>query len=140
MQQRYTFKDFLGILALIIVFALIPAGVFLVSQKTAFFSKADVSISPQKIKITDVTEQSFTVSWETPGKPTLGFVSFGTTPSLGNSYFDDKDTDVRMKRSEHQVTLKNLNPATKYYFKIGSDGAIFDDGGKPFEQTTAPSP
>lgn len=137
--RSYTLKDFVGIVALIIIFVLIPAGVYLTSKQTSFFSKADESIIPKNIKVENITSESFTVSWETSGKPTLGFVSFGLIPDLGNSSFDDKDTDVRTSRTIHLVTLKNLVPDTKYYFKIGSDGAIFDDNGKPFEQITAPN-
>ncbi|MBI2595387.1 fibronectin type III domain-containing protein [Candidatus Daviesbacteria bacterium] len=137
-HQGYTLKDIVGILFLIIIFALIPLGVYLISKQTVFFSKADVNITPAKVKVTNISENSLTITWLTEGKPASGFVSFGNTPELGNSLFDDRDRDARVSRFTHHVTLKNLDPQTKYYFKIGSSGALFDNNGLPFEAATAP--
>jgi hypothetical protein len=40
--------------------------------------------------------------------------------------------------STHHITLRNLKPATNYYFKIGSQGKLFDNNGQPYQATTAP--
>ncbi len=137
-QQGYTLKDAFGVVVLLIIFVLIPLGVYLTSRQTAFFSKADANIFPSQVKISNISEDSLTISWVTLGKAAIGFVSFGNTSNLGNSLFDDRDTDVRTARFTHYVTLKNLNPQTKYYFKIGSAGVLFDNNGMVYEAVTAP--
>lgn len=137
---RYTFKDFIGAVILIIIFALIPLGVYLLTRQTVFFSKADTSY-PSKVKISNILEDSFTVSWLTKTK-TYGFITYSVDSNVRQdtklTVFDDRDTDVRTARLTHYVTIRNLNPQTKYYFKIGSGGSLFDKNGVPYEVSTAP--
>lgn len=114
------------ILLLILLIVGLIVAVFLVGQKTGFFSKADISNQPQEIKVSNIADNAFTISWIT-AKPTTGFVQYGEVESLGETAGDDRDAKPRLT---HHVTLKNLNPQTNYFYKI--------DNGAIATQTTAP--
>lgn len=74
--------------------------------------------------ITNVTENSFTVVWNTiqiiPGN-----IDYGTTTNLGTILNDDRVTiDSQPSTSLHYVTIKNLTPETKYYFRKNSSATV----------------
>lgn len=117
------------ILLIILLLIGLVATVFLVGQKTGFFSKADILTAPQEIKISNISDNSFTISWIT-AKEADGFVSFGTNDQLGNTVIDDRDIHEPKSRLTHHVTLKNLSPRTSYFYKINT--------GTVNQQTTAP--
>lgn len=115
-------------------------GVYLVGQKTGFLTKATPTETPQEIKITNISDNSFSVAWITPNKATGGFVKYGSTDNnLKTAVADDRDRGEQKERFTHHVTLTHLEPDTLYPFKIISGGQIFDDNGKPFKQKTAPT-
>ncbi|MDI6781641.1 MAG: fibronectin type III domain-containing protein [bacterium] len=80
---------------------------------------------PNHLRITNVTDKGFTVSWRTEGKGT-GSVSYGTTTSLGSIAIDNVPRDV------HYVTVENLEPDTLYYFNVACSGTIDDNQGKQY--------
>lgn len=114
------------------------AGVYLVSQRTNFFSRADISTAPQEIKVTNISDNSFTVSW-TSFKATTGFVKYSNSEQLGDTASDDRDSGAQKPRLTHHVTLKNLEPGKEYFYTITSGAEGFDNKGQPFRQTTAPT-
>lgn len=125
---------------IIITFLLISGlliSIYLVSQQTSLFSKADVSTAPQEIKVSNISDNSFTISWLT-GKPTTGFIKYGSE-ALEETVQDDRDSGSQQLRTTHHVTLKNLEPGKTYYYKIFSGPEVFDNQGKPFTQVTAPT-
>lgn len=113
-------------------------GIFLIQNKTFLRSKAAPLTAPQNIVISNITDNSFTVSWTT-AEAAAGFISYGKETSLGSAAQDDRDGLNRNKRYTHHVTLSNLDPQITYYFKIGSGSQMFDDKGKLFKQVTAPT-
>lgn len=116
-----------------LVFILIAGllvSVYLLGQRTGFFGRADISAVPKDIRISNISDNSFTISWITD-KPVNGFVSFGTSDELGEIANDDRDVTSPKPRRTHHVTLKKLNPATTYFYKINS--------GNLTKQTTAPT-
>lgn len=112
-------------------------GVYLVGQRTGFFSKASASAVPRNIKITNISDNAFTVTWLTD-KAATGFVSLANESS-GSAIFDDRDSSPVKERMTHHVTFKNLEPKTAYSFKITSGKEVYDDQGKSFVQITAPT-
>ncbi|MFH0937398.1 MAG: fibronectin type III domain-containing protein [Candidatus Daviesbacteria bacterium] len=125
---------------LVFIFLLVTLGlaVYLVGQQTHLFSKADVSITPQNIKITNISDNSFTISWTTQ-KSTTGFIKFGENQSLGNSLLDERDQDIPKPHFTHYVILENLQPDKTYFYNIDSGGETYDQKGVPFQQKTAPT-
>lgn len=136
-KRPKTIPTYLGLLILIIgVFV----GIFLIKNTQGFSLKATANTNPSQVKITNISDTSFTVSWITQGA-TTGFISFGETTKLDQMAYDDRETSPNAKGSffTHYVTLKNLKPATRYFFKIISGGKTFDNNGKPYEVTTGPT-
>ena len=119
----------LGIFILIIGLA---AGVFLVQNKQIFRLGASPEISPKDVRISNVTESSFTVSWVTD-KQVQGFISWGENPTSLNR---TELNEIEEKANTHSVTVQGLSPNTTYYFKINSGGVEFDNNGLPWEVRT----
>ncbi len=122
---------------LILLIVAIPVSVFLIGQRTGFFSKASVSSIPKQIRITNISDNSFSVSWVTD-KEALGFVSFGEKEKLGNSASDDRDNGVQKARFTHHITLKNLDPDKTYFFKINLNGNVYQQKTAPATSDTPP--
>lgn len=127
------------ILALFLLIGGMAAGIFLISQSSNWFLQAEAEIIPKQIKITNLADSSFTVSWITDNQ-TLGFIQYGRDQSLPFTANDDRDqsTGVGQKYFTHHITLKNLEPKTTYFFKIGSEKKVFDDDGQSYNITTGP--
>uniref|UniRef100_A0A7C5YXS3 Fibronectin type-III domain-containing protein n=1 Tax=candidate division CPR3 bacterium TaxID=2268181 RepID=A0A7C5YXS3_UNCC3 len=82
--------------------------------------------------ITNITDGSFTVVWETE-KPTKGAIKYGiNSQTLSNTAYDTRGQDRYLYT--HSVTIVDTasDPGTTYYFKIGVDDKLLDDNGKPF--------
>jgi hypothetical protein len=126
----------LGIIILIIGLA---AGVFLVTQGQEIFLRASPELTPDQIKVTNISDNSLTLSWTTQ-KETSGFIKYGESPSLGQTLADDRDqlSGETGAFTTHYVTLVNLKPNTTYYYKIGSGGKVFPAQGQPYETQSAP--
>lgn len=126
------------ILGLLLLISGIAAGVYLVQKRGVWFLRAEPKATPQQIRITNISDNSFTVSWITEIE-VLGFVKYGVTPSLTETVVDERDK-ISGKTTPyfcHHVKVASLSPGTKYYFKIGSGKGLFDNQGKLFEVTTA---
>ncbi|MFH1860818.1 MAG: fibronectin type III domain-containing protein, partial [bacterium] len=78
---------------------------------------------PKHLRITNVTDTEFTVSWRTESIGTSS-VSYGTTTTLGSTATDDVPRDV------HYVVVRSLEPDTVYYFSVTGSGITDDNQGK----------
>jgi len=127
------------LLALFLLLGGLVGGVFLIKRGIKFSSGAKVEIKPQQVRISNIGERSFTVSWVTDEK-TTGFVQYGPTEELMFTAYDDRDqiSGQQGKFWTHHVTIKGLSPATDYFFKINSEGQTFDNNGRPYSVKTAP--
>ena len=130
------------ILGLFILVIGIGAGIFFVSKDVLFGPKLSSELAPKKVKITNVNHGQFIVSWIT-NQEAMGYVRYGKTPTLSTTIADDREqrsgTSISLKT--HYVTISGLQSNTKYYFKIGSGSEknLYDNNGRPYEITTAPS-
>jgi len=124
----------IGLLILIIGIAV---SVFLINKSTRWFTRAAPETTPKQIKFTNITNNSFSVSWITD-EATSGFIKYGTT-KLDQVARDDRDEQASQTGNfiTHHVTLQNLNPATTYQFQIGSGGATYDNNGQNHQVITA---
>jgi len=114
-------------------------GVMFISQGTDFLPRAAPEYAPQKVKITNLTENSMTISWITE-EPTIGFVKFSdSAANLSQTAIDDRDqlTGSSSEYRTHYITLQGLTPSTPYYFKLGSQkNQLYDNNGQPFSINT----
>ena len=127
------------IIGFLILLAGLGGGIILVQKGQTFFLRADPEATPSQVKITNLTEGSFTVSWLTD-KEVIGQIRYGENSQLELSAADDRDqstgkTDLFLT---HHVTLKNLRPNTLYSFKIVSGTGTYDNNGQPYQVATAP--
>ena len=128
-------------LGLLILLVAIGVGLYWVKNKTAPDSASGQTLAPKQVRITNVTDTGFAVSWTTD-QPANAKIKLGTDPNnLKDRFGDDRDqlSGETGSFEVHHLTAKNLTPNTKYYFKIESTGKPFDNQGKPFEITTGPA-
>ncbi|MDQ5900645.1 MAG: hypothetical protein QG600_223, partial [Patescibacteria group bacterium] len=110
---------------------------FLANNTTLFTTRATPVYAPTQVRITNVSESSFTVSFLTE-ESVLGTLSYGTTETLGQIALDDRDQQDGTPKpySTHHITVKNLKANTQYYFSIIADDKIFLDEEIPFSVKT----
>ncbi|MEX0895892.1 MAG: fibronectin type III domain-containing protein [Patescibacteria group bacterium] len=129
------------IIGLILLVVALVLGVFFISDGLGVFApRATPETTPKKIKVTNVTDRSFTVSFMTD-EATTGFVRYGTD----QSNLDSQQTDDRNSLSSsvdeyalHHITVRSLQPNTVYFYILGTGaGARFDNQGEPFRIITA---
>jgi len=127
------------IVALIFLTIGIAGGVILVKNSSKWSAVATSEIVPKQVKITNISENSFAVSWITDAQ-TVGFVQYGTGEDFSFTAADDRDQLSGAKGNffTHHVTAKGLNSSTNYFFKINSGGKIFDNNGQPYQVKTGP--
>lgn len=151
------------ILGLSIIILGISAGIFLVLKDQTFLSKAAPNLTAQNITVSNISDDSITISWQTSA-PVSSFITYGIqNPS--ETALDDRDINPPVEgpknHSMHYVTIKNLLPKTTYQYKIVSGnsssniqsfttstpltsqivqgpviGSAFDEG-KPLEEAAA---
>src|SRR3990167_3047971 len=107
-------KYWLVFLILPLLVIALPGGVYLATNQNSFFGIASPEEAPKEVKITNISDNSFSVSWVTPDKQNLGFLAYGNTEKLGKTTNDDRDASGTQPRYTHHVTLKNLLPSTLY--------------------------
>ncbi len=93
------------------------------------------SEKPENVRISNVTDTSFTVSWTTKNTPTIGGVIVQDTntflPVL-SQYFNTTFNDERELKVEqtrlytHFVSVNKLNPSTKYFIRLLSGNIQYE--------------
>ncbi len=137
------FPTLLGVGVLVIG---LIAGIFIFEQGTGLFlPRATEETTPQNVKITNITERSFSVSFATQ-TATSSFVkvdSYGQNGKHTKTDLQASDDRDQLQGSVgdyplHHITLTGLDPETEYYFLIGTGkGALFDNNGEKFMVKTA---
>lgn len=122
-------------LGLVFLFAIAGGLWWFLRQNSPIISE---ETRPQKVRITNVADNKFSISWVTTVK-TEGSVEYGPVgQKLSQIGLDDRDASVEGQYQTHHVTLEGLQPSTQYAFRIisGSGGAKFDNNGSPYSATT----
>lgn len=121
--------------SILAIFALtvgLAAGVFLIQSQQTFRLSASADYNPRDIRISNISSNSFTVSWYTD-KNAVSFIDWNDNLDLKNRSFP-KDSSVNRI---HYITVDSLKPNTTYYFKVNSGGDFFDNSGVPWSVKTA---
>lgn len=124
----------------VLVVALV-GGVMIIGNGAGVFApRASAETTPKNIRVSNVTDSSFTVSFLTEGDA-IGFVKYGVTPDkLSSQSSDDRDqlTGSVGQYKTHHITVRGINPNTQYYYVLGTgSGATFDNAGTSFAIKTA---
>jgi hypothetical protein len=127
-----------AILWIVLVLIGIPLTIYNLKNQTISSSQASESESPQDVKMTNISNNSFTVTYRTQ-IPAIGSVNYGLDKRLGTSVLEDIDEGKSPSpKTIHSISLKKLMPSTKYYLTIISDDNTFLNNGIPYEVTTGP--
>jgi len=120
------------LVAILILTLGLSFSIVLTQQKQFFLPSAKSQNMPKDVKISNITDSSFTITWLTQDKAD-GFVVWGKSKSLGQT----TNEETKAKGYTHSATITNLEPETTYYFKINSGGDLYDNDGSPWEAKTA---
>ncbi len=134
-------KQIPTMLGLFVLVMALVGGVLLIGNGAGVFApRASAETTPKNIRVSNVTDSSFTISFLTEGDA-VGFVKYGTTPDKLNSQSsDDRDqlTGTVGQYKTHHITVRGINPNSQYYYVLGTgSGATFDNSGTPFSIKTA---
>lgn len=136
MKNTFWDKRIPTLLGLLIITLGIAGTTLLVGQRTFFTQEASTSADPQEIRITNVTNSSFTVSYST-NSFVPGSLNFGLG-NLTQTIIDDKDKNNLVDHKIHSFTIKNLSPSTKYSFNIVSGQNTYLNNGAAYVVETGP--
>lgn len=140
MRHSFWNKRIPTILGLILLTIGIGITTFLTRSGVNLTSIAGPSESPIDIRITNITDSSFTVSYTTTDS-VIGSINFGRDNNLNEIALDDRDQNSNTPKpyKVHSITVKNLTPSSTYYFSIKSGSKTFLQNNSPFIVTTASS-
>ncbi len=123
---------------IVLLISLVTIG-WLSGNAILFGTRAAVSSVPKDVRITNIKEDSFTVSYITDDQIPAA-LNYGTSPELGTVILDNRDKNSN-KPSDyrvHYITVPGLTPQANFYFKILSGDSEYDNNSVPYEVTTAP--
>ena len=137
MRGSFWNKRIPTLLGLILIVVGLGVTTYLVKQGGLFSIRAGPGHEPKDVRISNVTDTSFTVSYSTEDIVT-GVLNFGESPELGQSALDDRDQNSGKISSHklHNTTVRDLDPEKTYYFSIISSQNTYLNNSKPFEVTT----
>lgn len=113
----------------------VAGGVVLVNREALFNLGAAGEGTPKDVRVTNITDTAFTVTWMTD-KPVAGFVKWGDTSNLGQT--TQADVGSKAVRA-HTVTIKGLTKNKPYYFSVNSGGQDYKNNGLAWNTSTAAS-
>lgn len=139
-MKKFFNRKNLVILGFILVLIGIPLTIFILKNQTILKSRASDSEEPRDVKITNITNTSFTITYRTES-PSTGSISYGIDKKLGESELEDIDKAKGSfsPKKIHSISIRKLIPTTKYYLTIISGSSTFLNNGVPFETTTGPN-
>ncbi len=120
--NRFRIPTLLGLTVIVIGIA---AGILLNLKEQTFISQASPDLIPQNITVSNLSDTSATISWQTSAEAT-SFIRFGQTSPNEQTSLDDRDNKNPQPHLIHYVTLKNLSPKTTYQYKIISSKTSSD--------------
>ena len=133
-------KQIPSILGILLLVGGLFATSYLINQRVFFFTKASTGTEPQFVTITNVSDSSFSVTYQT-SEQTQGTLSLGETVDKAEKIvLDDRDQSVGKSEAYnlHHISVKNTTPNTTYQFFIVSGKDVYGDKGKPYSVRTGP--
>jgi len=137
MKNKFWNKKIPTLLGILFITVGVAVTTFLVNQGSLLKSNASATEQPQNVRITNVTDTSFSVSYETDSQ-VIGSLNYGKDSKLGQQALDDRDqqTGSLTAHSIHNITARDLESQTKYYFSITSGQNNYTNNDQLFEVTT----
>jgi hypothetical protein len=130
----FNIKKIPTIIGLIVLVIGLSTGIILINGRQIFGLNANEETSPKNIRVSNINESSFGVSWTT-SVDTKGFVKWGEKERTLNQTALDK-LDPNTKTKNHYITINNLNISKNYYFIINSEGVNYNNNNLPWQTQT----
>jgi hypothetical protein len=139
MRQKFWDKKIPTLIGLLIISIGLGITTFLANQTSLFGIKASPSKEPQNVRITNITDTSFAVSYITDDN-VAGSIAYGLSTNVNQTALDDKDQQSGNVTNHkiHSITLTKLSPKTTYFFNITSGDQVYENNNVPFQVTTGP--
>lgn len=118
------------VFGLVLIITSLSLGLIFYSFQKTNDHNLKQSSTPQNIKIFNLTGNQASITWQT-NLTTEGEVELNGDQK--NLKRDDRDLNTPTPHQVHFVTLKNLNPNTKYTYKIKSGNFYYPDYNLEFE-------
>lgn len=130
-------RRFSKLLGLVVLILGVAATAALTITGITLFGHAAPTDNPENIRITNLTDTSFTVTYQTQAS-VIGSLSYGKDQLLGQVALDDRDqpSGTPTQHFLHSITVRTLLPQTKYYFSILSGKTTYLNNGILFTTTT----
>lgn len=125
------------LVGILLVIALMAGISFLFQFFTKTQTRASTSIEPQEVTVTNISDSSFTLTWQTEEPTTGTLVAVSTTTGKKYSGFDERDATGKLgKYTTHSVTIRSAVPLTTYDVTILSNGKKYPTDKKSYQVTT----
>ena len=123
--------------AFLILFSSLWVTLFFLKDRIITTGRAGPDTIPHNIEITNITDDSFSVSFITTS-PTQGTLSVSSSNTPTSLILDDRDkaTGNAELYSSHLITVNRLQPKTQYSFTILANGREYLNDGKTFSVQT----
>jgi hypothetical protein len=122
-------------LALLIIIFGLSSMIYLDNHYTSLTTSANKPIIPSEIRITNVSDSSFSINYLTNNE-TASSIELSKNKKI---YLDDLDTDnISRPRYTHMMTMKNLSANELYTIKIIQKGCNSKEYCPDIKQTTGP--
>jgi hypothetical protein len=133
MKLPQKIPTFIALVLLVVIVVVVSAAVNTITKTT---TQASASITPSEIRITNITDKGFTVTWTT-ADPATGSIAV-SDGKRSQTYSDDRDKTGKMGRYiTHSITVRETTPNTTHQVKLLSNGKTVLKDGKPYTITTA---
>lgn len=124
----------LGIFLLIVG---VLATSYLVNTGVIYFGRAAPSENPQNVRITNIADTSFTVTYTTEAK-VIGTIQMSSNGTTTQTVLDERDqaSGIPNMYNVHSIAVKNAKPDTTYSFSITSGTTTYQNNNQPFTAKT----
>lgn len=127
------------LLALFILFFTIGIVSLLIQKVTSGQTSASPSLEPKNLMITNVSDTSVKVIWQTV-LPATGMITLTSKTNSKITAYDERDRAGKLnKYTTHSVWLKDLLPNTTYDLTVLSNGKKFPTKGNSYTAQTGPT-
>ena len=126
-------------MGILLVIALVASIILFTEKMLRAPSMASVSEKPLNVRVTNITDTMFTVTWTT-SSPSQGTLTVTSGIGKNTTHFDERDKTGKLgKYLTHSFSIRNATPETEYTFKPVSNGKTYLVDNKPYSTKTGAS-